>query len=456
MVSKKTLALLATILGSGIVFLDGTVVSLALPAIDRDLGAHFSDLQWIANGYLLSLSALLLLGGSLGDIFGRKKIYLLGLGGFGVFSLLCGLAPSTDLLIASRFLQGIFGALLVPGSLAIINTNFAADERGKAIGQWSAWAAAFTAIGPLLGGYLIDAASWRWIFLVNIPLILACMFLVVKYVEESQAETYRKLDITGAVLAALSLAGVTYGLIQGPVEGWHTNSVTALIAGFIFAAAFIWNERTSRDPMVPLTLFKSRNFAGANLMTFTMYGALSGFLFAIVIYLQTKMGYSAIKAGMSMLPVTILLLLLSSKAGNLATKYGPRFFMTSGPIIAGVGILLLFNLKPGGSYLTYLLPCVTLFGVGMALMVAPLTMTVMASVHKSNSGIASAINNTVTRVGGLLVVAVLGLLGVDCVFRFSMALCGVLAILSGAVALVTIKDSQDAKNAQKELAEEII
>jgi EmrB/QacA subfamily drug resistance transporter len=436
------LALLATIFGSGITFLDGTVVNLALPSISNDLGASFSQLQWITDGYLLSLSSLILLGGSLGDILGRRRVFLYGLYGFGLFSFLCGMASSSESLIIFRILQGVFGALLVPGSLAIINTNFPAESRGRAIGVWSAWAGAFTAIGPLVGGYLIDAASWRWIFFINIPLILLCVFLTKAGVKETKDAGHRSIDLSGAVLAALSLAGITYGLIQGPAEHWNAGAVIPIFAGLLFANAFFIVEKNKKDPMVPLALFKSRNFSGSNLMTFAMYGALSGFMFALVIYLQTKMHYSAIKAGLSLLPVTLLMLSLSGRMGELSSKYGPRRFMVAGPITAGAGVLLLTNLQPGDNYITYLLPRVILFGIGLVITVAPLTTTVMSSVPNEDSGIASAINNAVSRVGGLFVVALLGLLGTDHVFKFSMILSGSLAVLAGIISYIAIQNPE--------------
>jgi EmrB/QacA subfamily drug resistance transporter len=323
MKSTHRLTLLATIFGSGIVFLDGTVVNLALPSIAKELGASFSQLQWIVDGYLLSLSSLILLGGSLGDIFGRKKVFLYGLYGFGFFSLLAGLSDSSSSLIVFRILQGIFGALLVPGSLAIINTNFPLKHRGRAIGLWTAWAGAFTAIGPLAGGYLIDAASWRWIFYINVPLILLCIVLTKVGVKETKDKGRRHIDFEGAALAALALAGITFGLIQGPADRWQSASLIPFFAGLILAGIFIKTEEDKKDPMVPLGLFKSRNFVGSNMMTFAMYGALSGFMFALVIYLQTKMHYSAIKAGTSLLPVTILMLGLSGKMGELSAINGP-------------------------------------------------------------------------------------------------------------------------------------
>jgi EmrB/QacA subfamily drug resistance transporter len=434
------LALLATIFGSGMVFLDGTVVNLALPSISKDLSASFAQLQWIADAYLLSLSSLILLGGSLGDIFGRKKVFLLGLYGFGAMSLLCGLSPNGEALILFRLLQGIFGALLVPGSLAIINTNFPSENRGRAIGIWSAWAGAFTAIGPLVGGYLIDAASWRWIFYINVPLILMCIILTTIGVRETKDVERRHVDTMGAIVAALALAGVTYGLIEGPVNHWSVSSVIPLFAGLLLANTFLIIEKNTKDPLVPLRLFKSRNFAGSNLMTFAMYGALSGFMFALVIYLQSKMHYSAIKAGLSLLPVTIMMLSLSGRMGALSARIGPRRFMILGPILAGLGILSLTSLHPGDSYFMFLLPRVMLFGLGLVTTVAPLTTTVMSSVPNEESGIASAINNAVSRVGGLFVVAVLGLLGTEHVFKFSMVLSGSLAILAGIISYSTIQN----------------
>jgi EmrB/QacA subfamily drug resistance transporter len=438
--SKRTLALVATIIGSGVVFLDGTIVNLALPKISLSLHAGFSDLQWIADGYLLSLSSLILLGGSLGDIFGRKKMYLTGLVGFGAVSLLCGLSPNVGFLIGFRILQGIFGALLVPGGLAIINTNFPREQRGAAIGTWSAWSGILAAIGPLVGGYVIDATSWRWIFFINIPLIIVCYILATKGVEESKDQRVRQVDIKGAIICALALAGITYGLIEGPVDKWGVKSILSLSAGFIFGALFIWYERRNKDPMVHLSLFRSRNFSGSNIMTFAMYGALAGFMFSLVIYMQTRLGYSAIKAGASLLPVSIVLLLFSRRIGGLSSKYGPRLFMTAGPLLAAAGILLLTNYQHGDSYWLFLLPRVLLFSIGLVLLVAPLTTTVMTSVEESSSGIASGINNAVSRVAGLVVIAVLGLFGTGHIFRFSMILCGLLAASAGLVSYLMIQN----------------
>ncbi|HET9722025.1 MAG TPA: MFS transporter, partial [Candidatus Saccharimonadales bacterium] len=382
----------------------------------------------------------ILLGGSLGDIFGRRKVYLWGLAGFGTLSLLCGLAPNISSLIALRFIQGIFGALLVPGGLAIINTNFDRQERGAAIGTWSAWSGILSAVGPLLGGYIIDAASWRWIFFINVPLVILCGIMALKSVDESRDQRTRRVDVGGAVLAGLSLAGLIYGLIEGPVDHWRPGSLLSLIAGFALGGLFLWYESRAKDPMVHLSLFKSRNFSGSNLMTFAMYGALAGFMFALVIYMQTNLGYSAIKAGLSLMPVSLMLLAFSRKVGRLSSKYGPRFFMTAGPLIAAVGMFLLINYQPGDSYLWFLLPRVILFSVGLVLLVAPLTTTVMTAVDESNSGIASGINNAVSRIAGLIVVALLGLAGAGNMYHFSMILCVILALLAGIVSFLTIQN----------------
>lgn len=438
--SKRTLALIATIIGSGVVFLDSTIVNLALPKISTSLHANFSDLQWIADGYLLSLSSLILLGGSLGDILGRKRMYLVGLAGFGTVSLLCGLSPSVGFLIAFRILQGIFGALLVPGGLAIINTNFPREDRGAAIGKWSAWSGILAAIGPLVGGYIIDAISWRWIFFINIPLIIVCGVIALKNVEESKDQRVRRIDSRGAGLAALALAGITYGLIEGPADKWHARPVISLIAGLALGASFLWYEHRSKDPMVHLSLFRSRNFSGSNAMTFAMYGALAGFMFALVIYMQTKLGYSAIKAGASLLPVSLMLLFFSSRVGALSSKLGPRYFLTAGPLIAGLGMYLLISYKPGNSYLWFLLPRVLLFSIGLVLLVAPLTTTVMTSVEESSSGIASGINNAVSRIAGLVVIALLGLAGAGNIYRFSMTLCAIFACSAGLISFLTIQN----------------
>jgi EmrB/QacA subfamily drug resistance transporter len=374
----------------------------------------------------------------LGDIFGRKRIYLLGVLGFGLTSLGCGLAPTASTLIIMRILQGIFGALLVPGALAIINTAFPRQKRGAAIASWSAWMAIFPPIGPLLGGYILDIASWRWIFLINVPLLAVCYLLAHFGAPESRDPIARKIDGQGAALAALSLAGLTYGLIQGPATHWNAQAWWSLLIGL--TAALLWwrQERQTTDPMVPLKLFRSRNFSGANIMTFLLYGALGGILFVLVIYLQRQLHYSSLQAGVSTLPIPICIFFLSRYFSELCRRYGPRLLMSIGPLLVGFGILSLWFASPGTAYLTHIFPGVLLFGLGMSVTVAPLTITVMSALSEVHSGIASAINNALARVSGLLVVAGLGILGSDLIFHFAVVLCGALAILGGIISWLTI------------------
>ena len=430
MTRKQLFTLIATTVASGVVILDGSVVNLALPHIANSLHASFASLQWIVDGYLLTLSALIMIGGSLGDILGRKRAYLCGLAGFGLASLLCGLAPNTGFLVGLRMLQGIFGALLVPGALAIINTNFEAKARSAAIGKWTAWSALAAAIGPLLGGYIIGIASWRYIFLINVPLVVICLYLGTAGIKESKDVNPRRIDYQGALLAATALGGLTYGLIEGPAKHWSASAVVPLLVGAVTAILFLYVEHRSKDPMVKLGLFRSRNFTAANVATFAMYGALGGFFFALLLYLQSTVGFSSIKAGGCLLPISILLLLLSGRVGKLVGRYGSKPFMTAGPIIAALGMLLLLNLQKG-SDISNVLPGVILFGFGLALNVAPLTNTVMSAVAESDSGIASGVNNAVSRVSGLIVIALLGLFGAAHSYRYTVLLCAIMAAGAG-------------------------
>lgn len=438
--SRNFFTLLVTIIGSGVVLLDGTVVNIALPAIKDDLSASFSDLQWIIDGYMLSLSALILLGGSLGDILGRKRIYIVGLIGFGLSSVACGLAQDPDFLIAMRVIQGIFGALVVPGGLAIITTNFAPEKRGKAIGQWAAWSGIAAALGPLVGGYLIDTLSWHWIFFLNAPFIMVCVVLAIIHIKETKNPHVRRVDITGAALAVAFLGCITFGLIEGPARQWDALAIGSLFVGAALFLLFVLVEYKKRDPMVDLSLFASRNFTGANIMTFAMYGALSGFFFALVIYLQTTLHYSSLMAGLSLMPVTLILLVGSGKMGELTQKYGPRLFMTIGPLIMGLAMLLLLPLAPGASFLLQVLPGVVLFGIGLCIMVAPLTVTVMNAVPESQSGIASGINNAISRAAGLIVIALLGLFGAEHLYQFSVMLCIALVFVAGIISYFIIRN----------------
>lgn len=390
--------LAATVLGSGVAFLDGTVVNVALPAIGRDLDASLGGLQWTVDAYLLTLSSLLLLGGSLGDRYGRRAVFVAGLGAFVAASLLCGIAPSTAFLIAARGLQGIGGALLVPGSLAIISATFDPVDRAKAVGAWSGLAGVATALGPFLGGWLIDAASWRLVFLINIPLAAAAGWIAVRHVPETRDDDAGPLDVPGAVLVTAGLAGLSYAAIERAPVG---------LLGVLFLVAFVAVERTGSHPMLPLSMFRSRQFTGANLTTFAVYAGLGGAMFLVVLRLQVGLGYSALEAGASLVPFTLLMLAFSPSAGALAQRIGPRLPMTVGPIVAGAGLVVLAAIDPGDGYVTAVLPGVVVFGVGMVLTVAPLTAAVLAGVDEGHTGVASGTNNAVARLAGLLAVAVL-------------------------------------------------
>lgn len=439
LLSKQTLVLWTVTLGSSIAILDGSIVNLALPAIENDLHVGFSTLQWITDAYLLSLSALILLGGSLGDIFGRKRVYLVGVAGFGITSLLCAIAPNAELLILARTLQGVFGALMVPGALAIINTTFVKAERGQAIGQWTAWSGIAVVAAPFIAGALLDAGGWRWIFLINIPLAAICFCLGLAAIKESKDMRRRHIDIIGAGLVTLALGGITYGLIEGPIQQWSLTVLGVLLAALACGLLFVLRERKTRDPMVPFSLFKSRDFLGANVMTFLMYGALGGFTFVLSIHLQTALQYTPFQAGLSLLPVSIFLLVFSGKVGALAAKYGPRFFLTAGPIIAALGIALFYFIHPDSTYITGILPGILLFSTGLTILVAPLTTTVMLSAEDEASGTASGVNNALSRAAGLVVIAVLGLFGADQVYPFAIVLCAILALLGGVVSFVLIQ-----------------
>ncbi len=445
--------LAAMILGSGIAGLDATVVNVALPAIAEDFDAGVAGLQWTLNGYLLTLAALILLGGSLGDHYGRRKIFLIGVVWFAAASLLCGLAPNTEALVAARALQGVGGALLTPGSLAILQASFVPEDRSRAIGAWSAFAGIATALGPFVGGYLVDAASWRWIFLLNLPLAVVVILASVRHVPESRDPgAARNLDVRGAALAAIGLAGVTYALIEAPEQGASGPVVAAGLIGVGSIIAFVVGERRTRDPLLPLDIFRSKQFASANFMTFAVYAALGGMFFLLATYLQSALGYSPIEAGVAMFPVTILMLLLSERAGALAGRIGPRLPMSLGPMIVTAALLLMTRIEPGTSYVTTVLPAAIVFGLGLSLTVAPLTAPVLAAAEARHAGVASGVNNAVARAAQLLAVAVLpaaaGLTGEDFLdpdafasgFRAAALITAGLAAVGGAVAWFTISD----------------
>jgi len=400
--------ILAAVLGSGIAFLDSTVVNVALPAIGDDLGGGLSGLQWTLDGYLLTLSSLLLLGGALGDEYGRKRMFVLGLVSFTVASVLCGIAPSIGALIVARALQGVGGALLVPGSLALITASFRSEDHGSAIGAWAGLTGVATSIGPFLGGWLVDAVSWRLVFLINVPLAALALWVTLRHVPESRdPQAGRRPDFAGAATATFGLAGVVFALIQGPAEGWSPGIVAAGVLGAAALIAFPFVERRVASPLVPLEIFKSRQFSGANGTTFVVYAGLGVALFLVVVEMQTVLGYSALQAGTATLPITVLMLLFSPRAGRLAQRIGPRLPMTVGPLVVATGLFLLARIGPDTSYFTGILPGLVVFGLGLSFTVAPLTAAVMGAVEENHVGVGSGVNNAIARVAGLLSVAVL-------------------------------------------------
>ncbi len=399
----------ATVLGSGMASIDATVVGIALPTIGREFHATVAQLQWVVNGYTLSLAALLLVGGSLGDRFGRRRVFAIGVVWFTVASAACAIAPGATVLIALRVLQGVGGALLTPGSLAILQASFRDEDRGRAIGAWTGLGGVASATGPFLGGWLIAVASWRWIFFINLPIGLVVLLLAVRHVPESRDDSApHHLDIPGALLVMAALAGVTYGLIEGPALGWSDpGPVVALVGGAVAAGLFVVVEARSPAPLLPLALFRRRQFTVTNAVTFVVYGALGGVLFLLPVVLQVVGGYSPLASGVALLPLTVVMLLLSSTSGRLAARIGPRLQMSVGPVVVGMGLALLSRVTTDSSYLTGVLPAVLVFALGLAITVAPLTATALAAAPVEHAGLASAVNNDVARVGGLIAVAVL-------------------------------------------------
>lgn len=443
----------ATVLGSGIAFLDGTVVNVALPAIGEEFGVGFSSLQWTISAYMLTLGALLLVGGSLGDLYGRRLVFVWGLGGFTVASLLCALAPSVGVLIAARALQGVGAAMLVPGSLAIISGSFRDEDKGQAIGAWSGLSGVTTAVGPFIGGWLVDSVSWRLVFFINLPLALIATAIALRHVPETRDErAARSPDVAGGITAALGLGGIVFALIEGPARGWDQPLVViAGVVGMVALVAFLVVQGRVAHPMMPFSIFRSRQFSAANGTTLLVYAALSGAMFLVVIQLQKILGYSALEAGAAFLPVTLLLLALSPTAGKLAQRWGPRGPMTVGPLVAGAGLALLMGADAGSRYLTDLLPGIVIFGLGLAATVAPLTTAVLTAIEGSHAGLASGINNAVARVAGLLAVVLIplasGISGIDNIggeafsdgFRKAMLMSAALCVGGAAISFLAIR-----------------
>ncbi|MGN6167838.1 MAG: MFS transporter [Solirubrobacteraceae bacterium] len=453
MTRRQRLTLIAAILGSSIAAIDATIVNVALPSIQRDLGGGLAAQQWISNIYLLTLGSFLLIGGSLGDIFGERRVFSIGLIAFGVFSVVCAVAPTIGVLLVARAFQGAAAALLTPSSLAVIVAAFSRSERGKAIGTWTAWGAIATIVGPLAGGLIVDSASWRWIFAINPPLIAITLVLVLTAVPPAPREQRRRVDLLGAALCVAGLAGVVFALIEQPHYGWSSPAIfLPLILGIGALVAFVIYERRTTDPMLRLDLFAQRNFSIGNLETLTIYAGLSALFFFLVIFLQQVAGYSALKAGLSTLPSTVVMFLFSRRFGALADRYGPRLFMGLGPLVGAGGILLLLRTGTNTSFLGDLLPALLVFGLGLSMTVAPLTATVLADADEGDAGIASAINNDIARVAGLVGISVIGVVAASTLngdtfvanaqsvraFHNAVGICAALLAAGGLMAVIGI------------------
>ncbi|HWO62295.1 MAG TPA: MFS transporter [Umezawaea sp.] len=447
--AKAVLA--TTIVGSGMAMLDSTIVNVALPKIGEELGASVAGLQWILNGYLLSLAALILVAGSLGDRYGRRRMFTFGVLWFGAASLLCGLAPTTELLVGARILQGVGGALLTPGSLAILQSTFARQDRSRAIGAWSGLGGIAAAVGPLAGGLLVQAGSWRLAFLINVPIALVCVWMARRFVPESRDETLTgHPNILGSAVGALGLAGVTGALVEAPDRGIGDPLVLgAGVVGIAGLVAFGLLQARGHTPLVPPQLFANRTFVLANALTFLMYAALGGVMVLMILQLQVSLHYSPTAAGLAGLPITVIMLVLSARSGRLAQRIGPRAQLVAGPILVGAGMLLLRNAEPGAGYLTGVLPGITVFGLGLATVVAPVTATVLAAAPDRYAGVASGVNNAVARTGSLVAVAALpavsGLTGtgytdpaaMTASWQKALLICAAAAALGGLLALGT-------------------
>lgn len=449
MTKSQKLVLWVAVLASFVAFLDGSVVNVALPAISGELGGGLATQQWAVDAYLITLGSFILVAGSFSDLFGRKKVLVYGLAGFGLTSLLCAIAPSPLFLIIARALQGIAGALLVPSSLALIISAFSGSAQGKAIGQWTAWTGIAFLIGPLLGGFLVDAASWRLIFAINVLPIAVVLWLARNLDIEEHIRENTKVDVPGALLCAVGLGLPVYALIEQPQYGWGSPMIyLSLVVGTAALAAFLWHEKRAAHPMLPLSLFAIRNFSVGNVATAAIYAGLAALTFLVAIFLQQVGGYSATGAGMALLPITIIMFFLSSHFGALSGKYGPRLFMTIGPILAGVGTLLFLRVDESVAYTSQVLPGVLLFGLGLSITVAPLTAAILGAIHSRQAGIGSAVNNAVSRIAGLIAIAGLGLLTGTTLnlagFHRGIILTAVLLMVGGIISGIGIQNDREA------------
>jgi EmrB/QacA subfamily drug resistance transporter len=448
-VSRNRLVLVACILGSVVVFVDASVVNVALPAIQDDLGGGLALQQWLVDAYMLTLGSLLLVGGSLGDLFGGRRVFLVGILAFGATSILCAAAPDGTTLILARGLQGVAGAALTPSALAVIANTFSGEERGAAVGTWTAWTGIAFVIGPIVGGWLITYASWRWVFIINVPFAIATALLVAYAVPDTRRPGPRpRVDVVGALLCAFGLAGPVFALIEAPTRGFSDPLIVAsLIGGLLLLGCFVWWEHRTREPMLPLHLFARRNFTVTNVETFFVYAGLSTLAFFLVLFVQQLAGYTALRAGLALVPITIVMFLLSPRVGRLSIRFGPRLFMGVGPLVASGSLAALVRLHPGFSYWYELLPALVGFSVGLSMTVAPLTATVLANVSESDAGVASGVNNAIARVAGLLGIAVVGAAVAGSAnqldlggFRLAMEITTALVAAGGLVGLVGIRN----------------
>jgi EmrB/QacA subfamily drug resistance transporter len=443
------LTLVGTILGSSIAFIDMTVVNVALPRIQHDLGGGLAAQQWVVDAYLLTLGSLILVGGSLGDLFGEVRLFTVGVAAFGAASVLCAVAPDVTALIVFRGVQGVAGALLTPASLAVLTATFSGDERGAAIGTWTAWSGISTIVGPLLGGYLIAVSSWRVIFLLNVPVAVAACAIALAFMPRRERDGPRpRLDLVGAGLCAVGLGGVVFGLIEQPRLGWTDPAIAGGLAGgaACFVLFVVWEARTS-SPMLPLHLFARRNFSVTNVETLAVYGGLSAWGFFLALFLQQLAGWSPLEAGAATLPVTLVMFALSRQTGRLSARYGPRAFMAAGPLLGGASLLALARLPSGLDYWVDLLPPLLGFALGLTLTVAPLTTTVLADAGPGDAGIASAVNNAVARIAGLVAIAGIGIAAsggthrlTEHGFHVAMLCVAVLVAAGGAIGAVGIRN----------------